>query len=121
MSATMARQAGSVQVEQSDMRLALNMATMAKGGISSAAIEETHYLIKKPRTEVREEKMRGVEFLGHKKVRAAMKDTQLCFAKTTQRDAFLAIMAPQRICSLTGDTKQQVHLHLTEVDSQLQN
>ena len=31
MSATMARQGGRVQLEQSNMRLALNMAKMAKG------------------------------------------------------------------------------------------
>ena len=66
MSATMARQGGRVQLEQSDMRLALNMAKMAKEGFSRAAIEETKYLIKKPRAEVREEKKRGVEFPGHK-------------------------------------------------------
>ena len=66
MSATMARQGGRVQVEQSDMRPALNMAKMAKQGISRAAIEETKYLIKNPRAEVREEKKRGVEFPGHK-------------------------------------------------------
>ena len=47
------------------MRLALNMAKMAKGGFSRAAI-------KKPRAEVREEKKRGVEFPGHQKVKAAM-------------------------------------------------
>jgi hypothetical protein len=34
MSASMARQGGRVQLEQSDMRLALNMAKMAKEGIS---------------------------------------------------------------------------------------
>jgi hypothetical protein len=45
---------------------------MAKGGFSHAAIEETQQLIKKPRAEVREEKMRGVEFPGHQKVKAAM-------------------------------------------------
>jgi len=38
MSATMARQGGRVQLEQSDMRLALNMAKMAKGRFSCAAI-----------------------------------------------------------------------------------
>jgi hypothetical protein len=52
MSATMARQGGRVQLEQSDMRLALNMAKMAKAGFLRAAIEETKYLINKPRTEV---------------------------------------------------------------------
>jgi len=72
MSATMARQGGRVQLEQSGMRLALNMAKMAKGGFSRAAREETQYLIKKPRAEVREEKKRGVEFPGHTKVKAAM-------------------------------------------------
>jgi hypothetical protein len=48
----MARQGGRVQLEQSDMRLAFNMAIMAKEGFSRAAIEETKYLIKKPRDEV---------------------------------------------------------------------
>jgi len=72
MSATMARQRGRVQLEQSDMRLALNMAKMAKKGSLRTALEGTKYLIKKPRAEVREEKKRGVEFPGHKEVKAAI-------------------------------------------------
>jgi hypothetical protein len=72
MSATMARQGGRVQLEQSDMRLSLNMAKIAKEGFSHAAIEETKHLIKKPRAEVREEKKRGVEFSGHNKVKYAI-------------------------------------------------
>ena len=58
MSATMSRQAGRVQPDQSDMRLALNMAKMAKGGFLRTTIEETQFLIKKPCTEVREDNMR---------------------------------------------------------------
>jgi len=72
MSATMARQRGHVQLEQSDMRLALNMAKMAKGGFSRAAIKESQYLMKKPRAEIREEKMQRGEFPGHNKVKAAI-------------------------------------------------
>jgi len=72
MSATMATQGGRVQLEQSDMRLALNMAKMAKEGFSRTAIEKMKYLIKKPRAEVREEMQQGVEFPGHKKVKAAI-------------------------------------------------
>jgi hypothetical protein len=64
MSTTMARQGGRVQLQQSDMRLGLNMAKMAKEGFSRDAIEETKYLIKKPHAEVQEEKKRGVEFPG---------------------------------------------------------
>ena len=56
MSATMARQGGRVQLEQSDMGLALNMAKTAKGGFSCAAIKEMQQLIKIPHAEVREEK-----------------------------------------------------------------
>jgi hypothetical protein len=52
----MARQGGRVQLEQSDMRLALNMAKMAKGGFSHAAIKETQQLVKKPCAEVQEVK-----------------------------------------------------------------
>jgi len=48
MSATMARQGGRVQLDQSYMRLALNMTKMAKGAFSRAAIEEIQQLIKKP-------------------------------------------------------------------------
>jgi len=72
MSATMARQRGRVQLEPSDMRLALIMAQMAKGWVSPAAIEETQVLIMKPRAKVREEMKRGVEFPGHRNVRAAI-------------------------------------------------
>jgi len=68
----MARQGGRVQLERSDIRLALNMANMAKGGFSHTAIEEKHYLIKKPRAEVRQWKRRGVKFPGSKVVQAAM-------------------------------------------------
>jgi hypothetical protein len=73
MSATMAREGGWVQLEQFDMRLAMNMGKMVKGGISRAAIGETQQLIKKPRAEVREEKKWGVQFPGHNKVKAAIK------------------------------------------------
>jgi hypothetical protein len=48
------------------------MGKMAKEGFLRAAIEETKYLIKKPCAEVREEKMRGVEFPGHKQWKAAI-------------------------------------------------
>jgi hypothetical protein len=68
----MARQGGRVQLEQSDMRLALNMAKMAKEGFSQTAIVETKYVIKKQRAEVREEMKWGVEFPWHKKVKAAI-------------------------------------------------
>jgi len=60
MSATMARQGGRVQLEQSDMCLVLNMAKMVNAGFSRAAIEETQQLMQKPRAEVREEKKRGI-------------------------------------------------------------
>ena len=46
MSATVVRQGGQVQLEQSDMCLALNMAKMAKGGCWRVAEDETQYLIK---------------------------------------------------------------------------
>jgi len=72
MSATMARQGGRVQLEQSDMCLAVNMATLAKGRVSGAALQETEELIKNPVAEVREEKKQGVEVPAHKNVQAAI-------------------------------------------------
>jgi len=47
----MARQGGRVQLEQSDMHLAFNMAKMAKEGFLCATIEEMQQLIKKPHAE----------------------------------------------------------------------
>ena len=76
MSATMARQGGRVQLEQCDMRLAVNMAKMAKGGFSRSAIEEMQCLIMKPRAEVREQNNRGVKFPGHTHVPAAIETHQ---------------------------------------------
>jgi len=55
MSATMAREAGRVQLEQSDMRLALKMVKMAKEVFSHTAIEETQYLINTTCAEIRDE------------------------------------------------------------------
>jgi len=66
MSATMARQGGRVELELSNMRLALNMAKMAKQEFSRSVTEEMEYLIKIPHTKVRAEKKRGVSFLGIK-------------------------------------------------------
>jgi hypothetical protein len=54
------------------MRLAMNMAKMAIGGFSCAAVEETQQLIKIPQAEVWEEMKPGVEFPGHLKVKAMM-------------------------------------------------
>jgi hypothetical protein len=54
------------------MRLALNMAKIAKGWFSRATIKEAQQLIKKPRAEVPEEKKRGVVFPGYQKVKAEM-------------------------------------------------
>jgi len=61
----MARQGGRVQLEQSDMHLALNLAETAKGRFSRTTIEETQYVINIPRHEVCQERKRGVEFSGH--------------------------------------------------------
>jgi len=121
MSATMARQGGRVQLEQSDMRLALNTATMAKGGFSLAAIEETQNLIKKPRAEVREEKKRGVEFPGHNKVKAVIERHPAMLRQNHTPRCLASQMAPQIIRRQSGDAKLQVHLRPTITDSRLQS
>jgi len=55
MSATMAKQGGRVQMEQSDMRLTLNISKMAKGGFWRTAMEAMQFLITTPCAEVQEE------------------------------------------------------------------
>jgi len=66
MSATIARQGGRVQLEQSDVCLALYIARMAEWAFSQAAIEETQYLMKDPSAAVWDDKKQGVEFPGHR-------------------------------------------------------
>jgi len=88
MSATMARHGGRVQLEQSDMRLALNMAKMAKGGLLSTAIEETQFLIKNAWVEVRDGKMQRVEFPGDENVKAA-NETHPAMLRENQMDCCL--------------------------------
>jgi len=72
MSATMARQGRWVPLEQSDMRLALNMAKLAKGWFSLSAMEKMQYGMKSPRTKVRGEKKQGVAIPWHGMVKAAI-------------------------------------------------
>ena len=72
MSATMARQGGRVQLEQSDMRLALIMAKKTNGGFSCASRDETRFLIKTPGAEVRDKTKWGVEFPGQNQLNVAI-------------------------------------------------
>jgi len=88
MSATMARQGGRVQLEKSDMLLALNMAKMAEGVCSRAVIEETQFEIKKPGAEVWEEKKGGVEFPRYKYMKAAM-ERHPAMLRANKTDSYL--------------------------------
>jgi hypothetical protein len=73
ISATMSRQGGQVQLEQSDIYLALNMAKMQNAGSSGATIADINYVMKEHSTEVREGKTREVEFPGNRIVKSSMK------------------------------------------------
>jgi len=84
----MARQGGQVQLVQSDMSLALNMVKMANRGFSCATMDETQCLIRKRRAQVREEKMKGVQFAWHKNVKTAM-GTHTAMIRDNQTDGFL--------------------------------
>jgi len=102
----MARQKGWVQLEQSNMRLELNMAKMAKEGFSRAAIEEMKYIIQKPSAEFREEKKQGAEFPGDKKVNAAIQRNPAMLCEN-QTSVYLpcqngAAKNPQTHCRRTG-------------------
>jgi hypothetical protein len=67
MSATMARQGGRVQLEQSDMRLALNMAKMAKEGFRMPQLRKQNISLRNhaPRSEKRRSGV--LSFLGIKR------------------------------------------------------
>ena len=68
----MARQGGWVQLEQSDMHLALTMPKMAKGVFSHVKKDETQWLIKKPWADIQEVQKWGVEFPALRQLKAAI-------------------------------------------------
>jgi len=72
MSARTARQVGRVQLEQSDMRLATNMAKMCKCQFSHTTIHETQYRIKNPDAEVREQMEWCIELPGYQQFNAVI-------------------------------------------------
>jgi len=95
MSATLARRGGQVHLEQSNMRLVLNLGKMGKQGFARTAIEETKYLLKKPRAEVREEKMRRFEFLRHKQVKGVIQSHPAMLRHNQTSGCLPCQMAPQ--------------------------
>jgi len=119
MSATMARQGGRVQLEQSDMCLACDMAKMARVGFSLATLGEMQCLTKKPRPEIPDEKKRGVEYPRHTMSRLRWNNTQLLFGIIKPTASFTAKMAEHRITRDAGGAKAWVHLHQSDSDSQL--
>jgi len=88
MSATMARQGRWVRLEQSNLRLAMNMANMAKEVLSRAANEEMQQLIKKPRAEGREQKKWRFVFPEDNQVTAAI-ERHLAMVQENQMDGCL--------------------------------
>jgi hypothetical protein len=106
MSATKARQKGRVQLEQSDMCLAMNMAKMAKEGLSLATIEEMKYMIKTPRIDAQEQKKGEVVFRGHTTVKDAIERhlAILCHNQVSSCHPCQSrtAMNPQTRCRQTG-------------------
>jgi len=121
MSATMTRQGGQTQLEQSDMWLALDIDKMAKGGFLRAAIEETQCLFEKPHAELSYKMMRGVLFPGHTGLKAAMENTRQSFGKSKWTADLIATMVQRNIPRHAGGTNFGVHLHQTDYGSQHQN
>jgi len=61
-----------LQLEQSDMHLALNMAKMSKGGFSHSGIKQTQYLVNILHATVQQGMIPAPVFPGHRKVKAAI-------------------------------------------------
>jgi hypothetical protein len=68
----MARQEGQVQLEQSDISHALNIAQMLKGWFSHNRIGEAQQLIQNPEVKVRAEKKRRMIFPRYRDVTAVL-------------------------------------------------
>jgi len=115
----MARQGDKEQLEQSDMYLALNMAQMALGGCLCTAIEEMQSQIRKPHTEVPEERKRGSLFPGHGMLKAAIQ-SHLVMVCENQMDGSLSCenrtarnMQRRWRCQRTGEPPPEQRRQLT--------
>jgi len=75
------------------MCLVLNLAKMAKVGISNAAMEETHNQIRNQSVDVGDVKKQLFEFPGHHNVKAAMVIHPAMLCVNYMATAFLATMA----------------------------
>ena len=64
----MARQGWRLLLEQSDMRLAMNMPKTNNGGYLCAVLVDTQFQMKNPHNEVREQKKWGVDVPGQTKM-----------------------------------------------------
>ena len=82
MSATVARQGGQIQLEQSDMQLVLKMVKTAKGGYSQAAMEKMLFHIPKHHAVVQPEARWGVELPEHRKVKTVIEIQPSMFHET---------------------------------------
>ena len=67
--ADLAREAGRVMIEQTDMRLVRNHQRTNKEGITDEKVREIFKIIKKPRAEKRDEEAWGLQFEGIKKLK----------------------------------------------------
>lgn len=80
------------------MCLVSNIAKIAKGDFSHASIENMQYLSKNSHPKVQEEQQRGVEFPGHRKVKAE-RDRHLAMISENHTDNCLPCQYLDKIVS----------------------
>jgi len=113
----MAREGGRVQLEQSDMCLALKIAKMAKGGCSRASIQERQYQITKRQTEAREVKKWRLESPCHNTVKAVIETHPAMLRQTHPKGCLRCHNRTATDLQTYRRHKEQVHLRPTDTDS----
>jgi len=121
MSATMARQEGRVQLEQSDMHLAFNMAKMANEGFRGPQWTKRKSYSRNLGLKSKKRRCSKWSFRGMTMWRLWWKDTRLCLEKIKRTAAFLANMAQHRIPRNTGGAKAWVTVQESNWESRHQN
>jgi hypothetical protein len=84
----MERQGGQSQLEQSDMRLALNIVRMATGWFLHTTIEESTYLVMQTSAAVLETQLWAVGICGLNHVKAAIEGHTVVFCQNP-KDGYL--------------------------------
>jgi hypothetical protein len=112
----MTRPVGSAQLEEPNMCRPLNIAKIPNGIFSRYTTEQTQYQLNKLLAEVGEANTRGVGFLGHNQVKAALERHPAMICQKQSDNCLQCKIEQAGIPTYAGSIMLLVLLHHSDVD-----